>query len=216
MWPHDSNIPNGFLVCDGSQYSTTTYSELYSVIGNLYGSNLPNLNSETDLMIGNSNMSNNSTTLTSASSSNPITGGNNTIKSDVISDHSHTISINSNSLGYNYKSKYNAVNNADLEFNMVKGNFGFSNDSDAYDDGGSSSGTYARKVHNHIAYYDGVENVTTTTSINATYNFPSSTKANYTIADYSSGAGTQNSYDPLKFHVCFIIYTGVYSQSFST
>jgi len=45
-----SIIPSGFLLCDGSEVSRTTYSELFNVIGTTYGSgngsttfNLPNL-----------------------------------------------------------------------------------------------------------------------------------------------------------------------------
>lgn len=214
MWPHATNIPSGFLQCDGSTYNISTYSELYSVIGNLYGSNLPNLNSGTDLLLGNSNMSNNSTTLTAVSSNNPITGGDNTINSNVISDHSHTISFNSNSLGYNYKSSYDINDESGLEFNMVKGNFGDSGGGDqnggtegSYDDGGNSKLTAASRVHNHDAYYNTSTSVTTVTRLNATFTLPTSTNANYTIADYNSGS-TQTDYNPLKFHVYFIIYAG--------
>ena len=161
MWPHATNIPSGFLQCDGSTYNISTYSELYSVIGNLYGSNLPNLNSGTDLLLGNSNMSNNSTTLTAVSSNNPITGGDNT---------------NGGTEG-------------------------------SYDDGGNSKLTAASRVHNHDAYYNTSTSVTTVTRLNATFTLPTSTNANYTIADYNSGS-TQTDYNPLKFHVYFIIYAG--------
>lgn len=46
-----NSIPSGFLLCDGSQVSRTTYEKLFDVIGTTYGSgdgsttfNLPNLN----------------------------------------------------------------------------------------------------------------------------------------------------------------------------
>jgi microcystin-dependent protein len=32
-----TNIPSGFLVCDGYHYSVSAYSSLYSVIGTTYG-----------------------------------------------------------------------------------------------------------------------------------------------------------------------------------
>lgn len=36
-----TNLPANYLWCDGSQYSTTTYSTLYSVIGNTYNLTSP-------------------------------------------------------------------------------------------------------------------------------------------------------------------------------
>lgn len=46
----DNSIPTGYLVCDGSAISRTTYAQLYAVIGNTYGAgndsttfNVPNL-----------------------------------------------------------------------------------------------------------------------------------------------------------------------------
>lgn len=32
-----SKVPNGFLICDGSEVSKTTYADLYKVVGDLYG-----------------------------------------------------------------------------------------------------------------------------------------------------------------------------------
>ena len=52
-----STAPNGYLLCDGSTVSRTTYSDLFSVIGTTYGSgdgsttfNLPNLKGRTVVM----------------------------------------------------------------------------------------------------------------------------------------------------------------------
>jgi microcystin-dependent protein len=49
MWATISSVPSGFLLCDGTAVSRTTYSALFSVIGGLYGNgnnvstfNLPN------------------------------------------------------------------------------------------------------------------------------------------------------------------------------
>lgn len=51
-----STIPSGFLLCDGSKVSRTTYKKLFDVIGTTYGSgdgsttfNLPNLNNNSFL-----------------------------------------------------------------------------------------------------------------------------------------------------------------------
>ena len=52
-----NTAPNGYLLCDGSAVSRTTYSDLFSVIGTTYGSgdgsttfNLPNLKGRTVVM----------------------------------------------------------------------------------------------------------------------------------------------------------------------
>ena len=49
MWPTNRPIPSGFLPCDGTSYSTTTYSDLDTVIGTKYGvaGTLPKLNTST-------------------------------------------------------------------------------------------------------------------------------------------------------------------------
>lgn len=54
-----SEIPDGFLVCDGSAISRTEYSDLFSVIGTTYGSgdgestfNLPGFSGKTPLCMG--------------------------------------------------------------------------------------------------------------------------------------------------------------------
>ena len=51
-----STIPSGFLLCDGSKVSRTTYKKLFDVIGTTYGAgdgsttfNLPNLNNNSFL-----------------------------------------------------------------------------------------------------------------------------------------------------------------------
>ena len=53
-----STAPNGFLMCDGSAVSRTTYSDLYNVIGTTYGTgdgsttfNLPNIKGRVVVMI---------------------------------------------------------------------------------------------------------------------------------------------------------------------
>jgi microcystin-dependent protein len=38
MWPGATTIPSGFLVCDGTEISRTTYSALFGVLGVTYGS----------------------------------------------------------------------------------------------------------------------------------------------------------------------------------
>lgn len=38
-----TTAPSGWLMCNGTAYNTTTYAELYAVIGGTFGSNLPDL-----------------------------------------------------------------------------------------------------------------------------------------------------------------------------
>ena len=56
------NIPGGYLLCDGSAISRTTYSELFDVIGEIYGSgdgsttfNLPNLKGRVSVGLNSTN-----------------------------------------------------------------------------------------------------------------------------------------------------------------
>ena len=39
-----ASIPSGFLLCDGTSYSTTTYADLFAVIGYTYGGSGANFN----------------------------------------------------------------------------------------------------------------------------------------------------------------------------
>ena len=56
-----TNAPNGWLKCDGSAVSRTTYAKLFQVIGTTYGTgdgsstfNLPNFNGRTPVGVGTS------------------------------------------------------------------------------------------------------------------------------------------------------------------
>lgn len=40
----DTNIPRGYLLCDGASYPTADYPDLYAVIGNTYGGDSTNFN----------------------------------------------------------------------------------------------------------------------------------------------------------------------------
>jgi microcystin-dependent protein len=88
------NAPDGWLICDGSEVSKVTYSSLFSVIGNNYGSPtnpsnfaLPNLTQKFPLgKSGSNNLGNSS--------------GNSTITltTNQLPSHSHTGTTNSNGL----------------------------------------------------------------------------------------------------------------------
>jgi len=79
MWSgNSSNVPTGWLLCDGTAISRTTYSDLYAIQGNVFGSgdgsttfNLPNMKDRFVVGAGNTYSSNstggsNSHTLTTA------------------------------------------------------------------------------------------------------------------------------------------------------
>jgi microcystin-dependent protein len=85
-----TSIPSDYLWCDGASYSTTTYSSLYNVIGNTYGSgsgtfNVPNL--QTRFPIGSSTTSNISVNYNGVTTG--PTGGDNTIGLNQIPNHTH-------------------------------------------------------------------------------------------------------------------------------
>ena len=55
-----ASIPSGFLLCDGSSYSTTTYAALFAVIGYTYGGtggnfNVPDLQDRTVVGVSSAN-----------------------------------------------------------------------------------------------------------------------------------------------------------------
>lgn len=79
MWSgNSSNVPTGWLLCDGTAISRTTYSDLYTIQGNVFGAgdgsttfNLPNMKDKFVVGAGNTYSSNstggsNSHTLTTA------------------------------------------------------------------------------------------------------------------------------------------------------
>ena len=58
VWPgKESDIPSGWVICDGSNYSKTTYSDGYASIGNSFGSasstfKVPNLENNEKFVMG--------------------------------------------------------------------------------------------------------------------------------------------------------------------
>lgn len=65
-WAGDetATIPNGYLLCDGSSVSRTTYAALYAVVGTAYGSvdgthfTLPDMRGRSPLGVNNTNLAN--------------------------------------------------------------------------------------------------------------------------------------------------------------
>ena len=89
IWPTNSNYPKGFLLCDGTSYSTTEYSELYAIIGTTYGSG-----SGTFKVPDISNKHIRSGTIQSNNIQVGGSGGNNTIVTNNLPSHTHNISNN--------------------------------------------------------------------------------------------------------------------------
>lgn len=87
------NLPTNYLWCDGSFCSTTTYSTLYSVIGNTYGGSGGNFSVPNMLKrfpIGANSSSNMTISYTGPDSNNTTkNGGNSLIVKDQLAEHNH-------------------------------------------------------------------------------------------------------------------------------
>lgn len=91
-----SNIPSGYLLCDGSTTNRNTYNDLFTLIGTNYGSgdgsstfNLPDLRGR--MCICTDNFANSVNDIPIYDSSN--IGGNNTLNANQLASHTHTISF---------------------------------------------------------------------------------------------------------------------------
>ena len=100
----DSSIPSGFLECDGSNVSRTTYSALFAIVGTTYGAGdgsttfgLPNL--QDNVAVGKSN----NKALASTGGANTVTSTGNisgstanaTLSESQLASHDHSFSVNS-------------------------------------------------------------------------------------------------------------------------
>ena len=102
IWPTNSNYPKGFLLCDGSSYNKTEYSELYAVISNTYGSGtgtfkVPDFRNK---HMRSGNVQGNNIQV-------GTDGGNNTIIEDNLPSHKHNISYNDDNWIYNVNTVIN-------------------------------------------------------------------------------------------------------------
>jgi len=104
----DGSVPSGFLECDGSAVSRSTYAALFAVIGTTYGSgngsttfNVPDL--QDDNAMGKSN----NKALASTGGANTVTStgnfsisvGNTTLSTPTIASHTHTVNFKNKSGG---------------------------------------------------------------------------------------------------------------------
>lgn len=208
MWPNTTNIPKGFLECDGSERSETTYDKLYNVIGYKYGSNgnkfkLPNLNTgDSDenrtYIKGLSNYNN--------YASETLIGGNNQIESNQIPSHNHNITqqptvsmnpantfINDNNTGFNRIHNYD-VNNTRRAYKTSVSNSNLQS--------GSQNERYLwDHEHTHNIEYN---NNSIRKLVNAIDNNLDST-INYNISPNES---THKHYKPRSVFINYLIYSG--------
>ena len=109
-WP-DSSVPSGFLECDGSAVSRTTYADLFAVVGTNYGSgdgsttfNLPDLADRTCVHKSPTKAQFSTGGADTVAATGNVTGasaGNTTIDVPTLAAHTHSLP-NSGNRGGNY------------------------------------------------------------------------------------------------------------------
>ena len=196
IWPNSSNLPSGFLSCNGTNKSRTTYSLLFQEIGTKFGVgdgtttfSLPLLNNANtnnfflakgDNIMGDNNMI----------SSTNLTGGGNTINTTI----SHGHNINSIKTQNINAINYNANANDQWRRAIKTGN------ANTTPSGALNTDYYVEELHTH--------NITFNTNSN-NYNFSASEDITINTNTSSSVSGSQSSVIPLSLKVHYLIYSGV-------
>ena len=226
IWPSKKIIPSGFLECNGSSNSKSTYAKLYQVIGNKYGGDsnnftLPNLNQGTNdndrIYIKGFDDFNN---YQNANSGN-LYGGNNTIEEDNIPSHNHNVSSHP-SLSFNTNNTFDAnasgagqdsinistsgsIDGDTVRANRTGGFTSYTNNDANIDDYGSKEGskntrTTWHKGHYHILdYYDQNKLLQNMDDLNM--------QINYDIDD--NGSNSPDHVKPRSGLIYYLIYAGV-------
>lgn len=205
MWPKTSNLPKGFISCDGTSYSTTgKYNKLYGVIDYKFGGsgnnfNVPNLNvSNTDtpiLIKGDHNMTNSGNKELSTNYAN-ISGGVNQITNNILPSHNHSISYNS----------INTTINKTIQVSSQTGNiYTRAINTEATQHGtekanGSNVNTTLIN-HVHTIEYQGESSAISVSSYNI--------NINHNVAN-NQLEGSQKNITPSSIKIHYIIFTGVY------
>jgi microcystin-dependent protein len=117
----DSSVPTGFLECDGSAVSRTTYSALFAIVGTTYGAgngsttfNVPDL--QDNVPVGKSN----NKALASTGGANTVTSTGNvagstanaTLSTSQLASHSHSVNLTNASGGDNVNNIQRGANQA--------------------------------------------------------------------------------------------------------
>ena len=160
MWPNNHNLPDNFLNCDGSTISSSTYGDLFNVIGTKYGGDsndfkLPNLNNY-HYVRGITNMSGQSTTGVFTYTSN--TFGNNKISSNQVPIHRHNISNNLGSIICNVSNINDAItrNYFGINTDVKRGNRTEPVPNNFTQNDGVGSFITPLKSHRHNIYYNDI------------------------------------------------------------
>lgn len=199
IWPTNSNYPKGFLLCDGSSYSTTEYSELYAIIGTTYGSGtgtfqVPDFK---DRHIRAGNVQGNNIQVGDSS-------GNNTITTDNLPKHSHT--INSGCDFYNTDLTYVKELNLNLISQTLQYDYRLMGPAitDKYDGDRKNARADHNHTHQSVMQLSG-QGLNYNNTTNARHN-DLSLSINYNTDPQSNFNST--SYVPKSKKVYYLIYSG--------
>jgi microcystin-dependent protein len=199
MWPKASNIPDGFISCDGRSLSETTYHKLFEVIGDKFGGssgffNIPNLNvndtNAPEFIKGDPNMTNTTANRILNTNSANRSGGVNQIQNSILPRHQHHANIDVTTSiingSFNVQEAFNRINKTEIAQGSVRdGNQGYVK---AYDIN-----------HRHDVIYNGRY----TTSFVASYH--NIDRTNFTIGNNNS---SEYNVKPASSLVHYIIYCG--------
>ena len=205
MWPITSDLPKGFISCDGPSYSTTEkYNKLYEVIDYKFGGSsgnfkVPNLNvSNTDtpiLIKGDGNMTNSGNKELSTNSAN-ISGGVNKITNSILPSHNHSISYNSINTTINKTIQVSSQNG-----NIYRRAIKTDNTQHGSEAAGGSNVNTTPLNHRHIIQYQGASNAISVSGYNI--------NINHNVAN-NQLEGPQKNITPSSAKIHYIIFTGVY------
>ena len=208
IWPNSSNLPPGFLSCNGTEISRTTYKLLFDEIGTKFGTgdgsttfSLPLLNnmdtSNFSLAKGDNNMTSSSNTLNTDLTN--LTRGGNTINTTITHEHNiitNIIDISTNSINYGANANYNA-NNTNIEKRGI-----ITGAASTTQSGAKNTDYYVEWEHSHNIIFNISSN---------NYNFSASEDININTNTSSSVSGSQSSVVPLSLKVHYLIYSGVFN-----
>lgn len=115
-----TNIPSGWLLCDGTNYTNDDYPMLASIIGTIYGGttdtnfNVPNLSNRSG--VGSANVDGinfSSNENANAKNTSDKRGGNATLTTNQLASHSHNVDVNYSSSNWSNNINKNGSNTSD-------------------------------------------------------------------------------------------------------